>query len=94
MLSQVISASRLYQIVASPTSDNDAKLRSINELKTHVKKDFVDIKQVPKYVEALSIAVDISDTGILTSSFSVLSHLVKRVSMQDSSGEVLKSQSY
>lgn len=94
MLSQVISASRLYQIVASPTSDNDAKLRSINELKTHVKKDFVDIKQVPKYIEALSIAVDISDSGILTSSFSVLSHLVKRVSMQDSSGEVLKSQSY
>lgn len=94
MLSQVISASRLYQIVASPTSDNEAKLRSINELKTHVKKDFVDIKQVPKYVEALSIAVDISDAGILTNSFSVLSHLVKRVSMQDSSGEVLKSQSY
>lgn len=94
MLSQVISASRLYQIVASPTSDNEAKLRSINELKTHVKKDFVDINQVPKYVEALSIAVDISDTGILTNSFSVLSHLVKRVSMQDSSGEVLKSQSY
>lgn len=94
MLSQVISASRLYQIVASPTSDNEAKLRSINELKTHVKKDFVDIEQVPKYVEALSIAVDISDAGILTSSFSVMSHLVKRVSMQDSSGEVLKSQSY
>ena len=94
MLSHVISASQLYQIVASPTSNNDAKLRSINELKTHVKKDFVDIKQVPKYFEALSIAVDISDSGILISSFSVLSHLVKRVSMQDSSGEVLKSQSY
>lgn len=94
MLSLVISADRLYQVVTSPTIDNEEKLKAINELKTHVKKDFVDIKQVPKYVEALSIAVDISDTGVMFSSFSVLSHLVKRVSMQDASGEVLKSQGY
>lgn len=94
MLSSLISATNLFQIIASPTNENDRKLRSINELKTHVKKDFVDINQVPKYLEALSIAVDIPDAVIQSNSFSVLSHLVKRVSMQDTTGSVLKSQSY
>lgn len=94
MPTPVISSHELFQKVASHDFSNDAKLEQILQLKTHVKKDFVDILQVPGYFEALSIAVDIHELGILTNAFSVISHLVKRVSMQDKTGQVLKLQSY
>lgn len=94
MVQGTIDSSTLYRIISSPEADNETKLKAIIELKTHVKKDFVDIKQVPEYLEALSKGVKISDSSILSNSFSVISHLVKRVSMQDSSGEALKSQSH
>lgn len=89
-----ISADELFQVIASKERSNGSKLEFISQLKTHVKKDFVDLKQVPRFIEALSIAVDIPDLGILGNAFSVLSHLIKRVSMQDKSGALLKSQSY
>ncbi|ODV77511.1 uncharacterized protein CANTADRAFT_55826 [Suhomyces tanzawaensis NRRL Y-17324] len=94
MLSPTVSANELFLVVASKSSTNETKLHHIQQLKSHVKKDLVDISLVAKYVEALAIAVDIPDLGILTVSFSVLSHLVKRVSMQDKSGNVLKGQSF
>lgn len=89
-----VAAEELYAVVVSPTSTNEEKLRLIMSLKSHVKRDFVDISQVPKYLEALSIAIDIPDIEILANSFSVLCHLVKRVSIQDSTSRVLKEQSY
>lgn len=94
MVQGTIDSSTLYGIISSSEANNETKLKAIIELKTHVKKDFVDIKQVPEYLEALSKGVKIPDSSILSNSFSVISHLVKRVSMQDSSGEVLKSQSH
>ncbi|KAK6462352.1 protein STU1 [Scheffersomyces coipomensis] len=87
-------ADEFFQSMASKESDASTKLNLVNQLKTHIKKDCVDLNQVPKYIEALSIAVDIPDLGISASGFSALSHLIKRVSMQDKSGNVLRSQSF
>ncbi|KAK6456751.1 putative mitotic spindle protein [Scheffersomyces xylosifermentans] len=93
-MSHPVAAEELFQIVASKESSDLKKLELISNLKTHIKKDVVNLDEVPKYIEALSIAVDIPDLGISASSFSALSHLIKRVSMQDKSGTVLKSQSF
>ncbi|KAI0462447.1 hypothetical protein LJB42_003940 [Komagataella kurtzmanii] len=58
----------------------------INKFKTHVKKDFVNLANVPKYFECLTIAINKQEnenTSIPILAFSTLCHLVKRVSMQD-----------
>lgn len=94
MAATIISAEDLFHTIASPNSNNDTKIQLIMDLKAHVKKDFVDMKEVPRYLEALSIAVDIPESNILSISFSLLCHLVKRVSMQDKSGSVLSSQGF
>lgn len=89
-----VAAEELYSVVVSPQSTNEEKLQLIMNLKSHVKRDFVDISQVPKYMEALSIAIDISDVDILSNAFSMLCHLIKRVSIQDATSKVLKEQSF
>lgn len=88
------AAEELYSVVVSSQSTNEEKLQLILNQKSHVKRDFVDISQVPKYMEALSIAIDIPDIDILTNAFSTLCHLVKRVSIQDATSQVLKEQSF
>lgn len=90
----VISADALYQLISSSDENYNQKSDGINDLKAFVKKDFVDVDQAPKYFEALSIAVDITNQGISVNAFSTLSHLVKRISMQEPNGTVLKKQSY
>lgn len=90
----VISADALYQLLSSSDENYNQKLDGINDLKAFVKKDFVDVEQAPKYFEALSIAVDITNQGISVNAFSTLSHLVKRISMQEPNGTILKAQSY
>lgn len=90
----VISADGLYQLISSSDENYDQKSDGINDLKAFVKKDFVDVDQAPKYFEALSIAVDITNQGISVNAFSTLSHLVKRISMQEPNGTILKKQSY
>lgn len=94
MLTQIIRADDLFAVISSPTSSNEEKLNLIMNLKAHVKRDFVDIFQVPKYLETLSIAIDISDYNILSNSWSALCHMIKRVNIQDKSGKVLKDQSF
>lgn len=93
-MTQLISADELFNDIVSSKVTNEEKLRCVNELKTHVKKDFVDLKQVARYMEALSFGVESDNPNLAYASFSVISHLIKRVSMQDTSGECLKKQSY
>jgi CLIP-associating protein 1/2 len=70
-------------------------LDAINEFKAFVKKEFVDVSQVALYMRALCTAVDLPHSPeIQTASFSVVAHLVKRVSMQDHQGKVLQLQSF
>lgn len=72
-----------------------ALLDAINEFKAFVKKEFVDVSQVALYMRALCTAVDLPHSPeIQTASFSVVAHLVKRVSMQDHHGKVLQLQSF
>ncbi|CAH2351887.1 protein Stu1p [[Candida] railenensis] len=89
-----ITGDELFSVVTS--SKNPAEiLDAVNEFKAFVKKEFVDINQVPKYMEALCISVDYpGSVDVQVSSFAVIAHLVKRVSMQDHSGKVLNSQSF
>lgn len=66
----------------------------LTDLKTHVKKENVALTFVPKYFEALSIVMDTSDPTVQALAFSLLCHLVKRVSIQDRTGKALADQSF
>lgn len=88
----VVSSADLFAAVTAPAHPD--KLSMILNLKSHVKRDFVNIAEVPKYLEALSVAIDSTDANLSTNAFSVLCHMVKRVSIQDSSGKVLKQHSF
>lgn len=84
-----ISGENLYAVMVSGSPDEKASL--LADFKAHVKKDNVTLAYVPKYFESLSIAID----GALHSvAFSVICHLVKRVSIQDASGDILLEQSF
>ncbi|ODQ77962.1 hypothetical protein BABINDRAFT_163013 [Babjeviella inositovora NRRL Y-12698] len=81
----IVDGESLYAIVTS-TSPHQTKLDRLADFKTHVKRDFVDLRQVPRYFEALSVATDASDPQIASVAFLAMCHLVKRVSMQDRTG--------
>lgn len=63
-------------------------------LKTHVKKENVAVESAPKYFEALSIAMDSPDPAIQSLAFSLICHLVKRISIQDRLGSILLQQGF
>lgn len=86
----MVSGERLVLIMRSEMPPSQ-KLGAITDLKTHIKTRHVDMSQVHSYIEALSLAVEIPDQGILSNSFSTLSHLVKRISIQDLTGSVLEA---
>lgn len=87
---KMVPGDRLVQIVRSEVPASH-KLAAIVDLKTHIKTNHVNMTQVHFYIEALSLAVDIPDHGILSNAFSTLSHLVKRISIQDLTGSILES---
>lgn len=87
-----VSGDELYRAVIAGNLQSVTLL--LTELKTLVKKDNVALPQVPKYFEALSIVMDTTDPTIQALAFSLLCHLVKRVSIQDISGQVLADQSF
>lgn len=88
----VVSGDELYRAVIAGKSQTVTSL--LTDLKTHVKKDNVALPLVPKYFEALSIVMDTTDPAVQALAFSSICHLVKRVSIQDSTGKVLADQSF
>lgn len=93
MLELVVSAETLFEaVVLSNTSDSE-KLRLISDFKTFVKRLNVDIASIPKYLEALSIGTDSSNSSVLQNSFSAICYTVKRVNVQNAAS-VLKDQSF
>ncbi|SGZ48825.1 CIC11C00000001197 [Sungouiella intermedia] len=88
----VVSGDELYRAVIAGKSQTVTSL--LADLKTHVKKDNVALPLVPKYFEALSIVMDTTDPAVQALAFSSICHLVKRVSIQDSTGKVLADQSF
>lgn len=88
----MVLGEELYKAVRS--GDNKAIVSLLADLKTHVKKDNVNLNFVPKYFEALSSVLSASDSTTQTVAFSCVCHLVKRVSIQDNSGKLLADHSY
>lgn len=89
-----IRGSELFKALAASDVLNDEKLLVILKLKESVKREYVDLDEVPSYFQALSVAIDISENGILGHSFNTLCHFIKRISIQDDLEMVLKNQSY
>lgn len=77
------SGSALFNLVVSNELD-EKKLEAVLNLKTHVKKENVDLTQVQAYFESISVLMDLPDQNLQNTTFSLLCHLVKRVSIQDS----------
>lgn len=71
------------------TSSPSDRPNVLIQFKTHVKKDNVDLASVPRYFEALAIAMKLLDPELQTLAFSLVCHLVKRVSIQDRRGSIL-----
>ncbi|PSK78860.1 hypothetical protein CJJ07_001301 [Candidozyma auris] len=80
--------------LAVSNEPNNIKLDAVLELKTHVKKENVDLSQVQAYFEAISILMDSRDQTLQSTTFSLLCHLVKRVSIQDSRSTVLQDHGF
>lgn len=87
------SGSILFNLVVSNEPDS-RKLEAVQDLKTHVKKENVDLTQVQAYFEAISVLMDLTDQNLQNTTFSLLCHLVKRVSIQDSRTTLLHDHSF
>lgn len=94
MMNEAFNEIYLFQVITSNHNHNNEKLEVILNLKKHIKKELVDLKKVPKYIEILIYAIEIQEQDILSAAFGVLSHLIKRVSMQDKDSEILKKNIY
>lgn len=87
-----VSGDDLYKTVLA--GDTKTIQTLLGDLKTHVKKDNVNLSYVPKYFESLSIVMDSPDRAVQSVAFSLICHLVKRVSIQDHTGNILGDHSY
>lgn len=52
-------------------------------MKAHIKREFVDLTEVPRYFESLKAANKSNDFKLSSIAFSTICHLIKRVGMQD-----------
>lgn len=52
-------------------------------MKAHIKREFVDLTEVPRYFESLKLANKSGDYKLSSIAFSTICHLIKRVGMQD-----------
>lgn len=82
-----LSGDAFHRTIISGT--RDARGQALSQFKTHVKKDNVDLASVPRYFEALAVTMNLLDPELQTLAFSLVCHLVKRVSIQDKSGKLL-----
>ncbi|KAI5951954.1 STU1 [Candida jiufengensis] len=88
------SAKDLLDTFNSDTISNNAKFEHIQSLKTHIKKDSIDLLKVPIYLQIIMKGLELNDSRITSVSFNSLSYLIKRISVQDKSGKILKDQSF
>ncbi|KAI5960590.1 STU1 [Candida pseudojiufengensis] len=86
--------SDLLSVFNSDSISNDTKFENIQILKTHIKKDSIDLLKVPIYLQIIMKGLELNDSRITSVSFNSLSYLIKRISVQDKSGKVLKDQSF
>lgn len=87
------SGSSFFNLVAS-NEPTQKKYEAVVSLKTYVKKENVDLNQVQAYFEAIAVLMDLDDQLLQSTTFSLLCHLVKRVSIQDSKSTLLRDHSF
>ncbi|ODV91878.1 hypothetical protein CANCADRAFT_30179 [Tortispora caseinolytica NRRL Y-17796] len=80
----MISADVLLRIIQTSTPI-DSKVKAIDTFKGNVKKEVVNLPDVPTYFEALFAALQLDVVQLNSLTFSALCHLIRRVSIQDSS---------
>ena len=85
-----ISPIELLEIISSYDIQDEIKLSHIQNLKTHIKKDTIDLRNVPIYLQIITKGLEITRLNISSVSFNSLSYLIKRISVQDKSGNILK----
>lgn len=82
-----LSGDAFHRAVLSGTREDRRNI--LLQFKTHVKKDNVDLTSVPRYFEALAVTMNLLDAELQLLAFSLVCHLVKRVSIQDNSKSIL-----
>ncbi|KAI5958077.1 STU1 [Candida theae] len=82
------------QVMESSASSNEVKLQHMQTLKAHIKRNSIDLSEVPMYLRIIMKGLEFKEHGISNISFNALSYLIKRISAQDRSGEILKQQSF
>lgn len=94
MLTVSLDPQEMLQTLESNVPSSEVKLQHIQALKTHIKKDSINLDEVPMYLHIIMKGLEIREHGISNVSFNALSYLIKRVSVQDRSGKILKDQSF
>ncbi|RCK56260.1 Protein STU1 [Candida viswanathii] len=89
-----ISPIEVFDIISSQTVPDDVKLAHIQNLKTHIKKDTIDLRNVDIYLQIICKGLEIINSNISSVSFNSLFYLIKRINVQDSSGAILERQSF
>lgn len=89
-----ISPIELLEIISSYDIQDEIKLSHIQNLKTHIKKDTIDLRNVPIYLQIITKGLEITRLNISSVSFNSLSYLIKRISVQDKSGNILKEECF
>ena len=79
---------------ATTTPTIESKLQLIQSLKSQIKKYGIDLDDVPTFLKIITKGLDINELGILNVSFNSLYYLIRRISVQDRSGKILKDQSF
>lgn len=80
--------------MSSSNVPDESKLAHIQNLKTHIKKDTIDLRNVDIYLQIICKGLEQSNPNISSISFNSLFYLIKRINVQDSSGAILERQSF
>ncbi|KAL6453369.1 STU1 Protein STU1 [Candida maltosa Xu316] len=78
-----ISPFEVLEIISSSDQPDETKLSHIQNLKTHIKKDTIDLRNTTVYIQIILKGLDIPNLNISS-----------RLSVQDRSGSILKEESY
>ncbi|EMC96660.1 hypothetical protein BAUCODRAFT_54026, partial [Baudoinia panamericana UAMH 10762] len=84
-------AANLLSVLKRPAAPSEAKLDALNQLKSSVKHSRCPEAAIPSIVEGLKLAISQQTSSSLAlSACSALAHLVKRLKIQDASGQTIE----
>lgn len=83
----------MFRLMSSKDVDMKTKQQTLKQFKMDAKHGNIDLQEVPRYFEGLSVAVDISNETVALLAFSALTTLVK-VTAISNKRDLLKNQLY